>query len=186
MTSTNSGPDRISRLLDLAYEEQDAATSELTSSEREELAELRLLLDAIDAAWQATPPEQDRVRSLFLQQLATKNPTHPWVRDNTVHTLGDLLHLSAEELPELPDTSYEQLASDQTPVETLLDPTRRTTVIGQALRRAQVPQATIGEFVLWLNATIAALVPRPGLTGQGLLFTRQQRRRGNGRARRGR
>lgn len=186
MTSTNSDPNRISRLLNLAHEEQDAATSELTTSERDELAELRQLLDAIDDAWQATPPEQDRVRSLFLQQLAEENPMHPWVRENTVRTLGDLLHRSDEELPELAATSYEQLASDPTPVETLLDPTRRTAAIGQAIHRAQVPQAITGEFLLWLNATLAALVPRIGPSGQGLLFTRQQRKSGKGGPRRGR
>lgn len=186
MTSTNADPDRISRLLDLAHEEQDAATSELTGSERDELTELRQILDAVDAAWRATPPEQDRVRSLFLQQLAEKNPMHPWVRDSTVRTLGDLLHRSDEELPELPEASYEQLASDPTPVETLLDPTRRTTALGQAIRRAQVPQTMVGEFFLWLNAALATLVPRPGARGQGFLFTRQQRKPGNGGPRRGR
>ncbi|HUY78025.1 MAG TPA: hypothetical protein VMV29_14725 [Ktedonobacterales bacterium] len=42
-------------------------------------AQEQATLDAIDAAWVASPDATDRVRRLFLAKLAAKYPDHPWV-----------------------------------------------------------------------------------------------------------
>ena len=174
MLSSESEADRLSQLFDLAHDETIAAGVDLSTGEREELARIRELLDLIDASWQVTDVEQDRVRSLFLQKLAERQPDHPWVRSSTVSTLGELVRASYEDAPSLPSASYELLAVDPTPIEALVDPTRRTIIVGQAVRRAAVPQTLIGELMLWLNRSIAGLVPRPGHVQPGLLFTRRQ------------
>ena len=174
MMSSESEANRFSRLFDLAHDETAATTIDLSLGEREELTRIRDLLGLIDASWQVTDVEQERVRSLFLQKLAAREPDHPWVRSSTVRTLGELVRASHEDAPPLPSASYEHLALDPTPVEALVDPTRRTLVVGQAVRRAAVPQTLIGELMLWLNRSIAGLVPRPGPAQAGLLFTRRQ------------
>lgn len=176
MASTNFGPERAAQLLDLAYEGSDVETPGLNAAERDELVELRSLLDIIDASWQSTAAERGRVRDLFLQQLAETHPLHPWVSSSTVQTLGELVRIGDEAIPNLSEASYNELVADTTPVEVLLDPARRTTAVGQALRRAQVPPSAIGSFLLWLNATIVDLIPRPG-TERGLMYTRRPGRR---------
>ncbi len=178
MTSANFDSDRFSYLLELAYEEVDPTTLGLSSAEKEELTRMRALLDLIDSSWAVSRFESDRVRGLFLQELARKDPTHPWVRRSAVHTLGELVQAGADDIPSLPEATYERLAADPTPVASLLDPQKRTAIVGRALLQASVPQSLLGELLLWLNRTIAELVPRPEPDTQSLLFTRRQRRRG--------
>ncbi len=167
--------DRTSHLLDLAYEGSPGAHDDLSAADRQELARLRVLIAQIDAAWTVPDERRDRVRALFLRQLAAKNPEHPWVRSSTVRTLGDLVAAAGGDVPALPRASYERLVADQTPIEVVLDRTQRTAAIGRALRLADVPSTIIGDFLLWLNRLAADLVPPPGPTGQGLLYARRQR-----------
>jgi len=42
-------------------------------------AQEQATLDAIDAAWVASPEAKDRMRRLFLAKLAAKYPDHPWL-----------------------------------------------------------------------------------------------------------
>jgi len=42
-------------------------------------AQEQATLDAIDAAWVASPEAKDRVRQLFLAKLAARYPDHPWL-----------------------------------------------------------------------------------------------------------
>lgn len=178
MSSREAASDRdehLSRLLDIAYELPETPPASLSDEERGELLRLRALLERIDAAWMATDDERDRVRALFLQQLAARNPAHPWVRRSTVRTLGELIASGSETIPALPQASYAQLIANETPVEALLDRRQRTAVVGRALQLAAVPSSSIGEFLLWFNRLVVALVPRPGPAGQGLLFARRQR-----------
>lgn len=174
MIPIHEDPDRVSYLFDVAHREAGAEIMELSAEERAELSQIRALLDVIDASWQAPTLERDRVRTLFLQKLAAKTPDHPWVRGNIVRTLGDLIQASTDDVPTLPSASYAELEKDATPVEALLDPVQRTVAVGQALRRAAVPQTIVGEFVLWLNRVLAELVPQSGAMSSGLIFTRRQ------------
>lgn len=174
MMLSESEVDRLSRLFDLAHNETVAPTFDLSIEDREELTRIRDLLDLIDASWQSTDNEQERVRSLFLQKLSLKEPDHPWIRGCIVHTLGDLVRAASADAPPIPSASYEHLVVDPTPVDTLIDPTRRTRVVGQALRRAAIPQSLVGDLMLWLNRAIAGLVSMPGSAKPGLLFTRHQ------------
>lgn len=176
MNSTDTSHDRderLSRLLDLAYE--DASGAIVPAEDSEELHELVVLLQQIDAAWTPDVEVNTRVRALFLQRLAAKDPAHPWVRASTVHTLGELIAGGGEDIPAIPAASYTRLVTDTTPVESLLDRQQRTKVVGQALRNAAVPPALIGDFLLWFNRLVITLIPQPGPETRGFLFTRRQR-----------
>lgn len=170
-------PDRLSILLDVASG-RAAVAADLTDVERQELERLHALLDAIDMSWNAPDAQRDRVRELFLTQLAARTPNHPWVRSSTIQTLGELIRAGAGDAPGLPAVALSQLASDPTPVVSLLDPQQRTALVGQAVRRANIPTNLIGTFMLWLNRQITYLVRSPDPAAQGLLFTRRQAKRG--------
>jgi hypothetical protein len=174
MTSPKIDSDRLSFLFDLACGASDAPQGELPEEEQQELERMRVLLDSIDAAWHVSQARLDHIHTLFLRKLATEFPDHPWVRMSTVHTLGQLLHLSHDDAPALPPDTFEQLLTDATPVETLLDPSERKPAIREAVRRAHVPQSTIGELLLWINRAVVQLVPQPNAGAKHLLFMRRQ------------
>jgi hypothetical protein len=169
---------RLSHLFDVAADQSDEPLSALMADERAAVEEIRTLLDIIDASWQITDTEHDRIDRLFYQKLAAKQPDHPWVRGSVVRTLGELMLAIGEDRPPVPPASYAQLASDPTPIQALLDVQQRTKAVGMALRRAGVPTTTIGEFMLWLSRTVQALIPAPGTTPHGMVYTRRQGGRG--------
>jgi hypothetical protein len=176
MTSSNKFDDnRFSLLLDMVLSSTETEISEdLSEAERREVEHLSMLFTAIDDAWQAPEIEQQRVHMLFLQKLATKHPGHPWVRPSTVHTLGELLHFDRDRVPALPAEILAKLESDPTPVEALLDPAKRTAIVGRAVQQAALPIGLIREFMHWLNHALAQLSPSSGSGTQGFLFTRTQ------------
>jgi len=176
MTSPNKlNDDRFSRLLEMALSPDETGIPEGLSEEgRVEVERLRTLFAAIDDAWQAPEPQRQRVHELFLQKLETKHPGHPWVRTSTVRTLGELLRFDRDAAPALPAETLAKLESDPTPVETLLDPARRTAVVGLVVQQVALPKSLIREFLRWLNQALAQLLPSPGSGTQGLLFTRTQ------------
>lgn len=172
--STNTEMEHFSYLFDLAHQEADILSSNISNDDQIELARIRALLDAIDTAWQSPELDRANVRNLFLRKLAAQNPNHPWIRGSIVRTLGDLVQVSKDDVPALPEASYESLVKDTTLVETLLDPTQRTRAVGKALSHARVPLDLVGEFILWLNGMIAELVPPSNSNTEGLVFTRRQ------------
>jgi hypothetical protein len=180
----DTATERTSRLLDLARTADPTADAlaALSAVERAELADIRGLLDLIDASWHSAPAERERVQALFLQQLAADDPDHPWVRRATVpvRTLGELVRAGGDEMPPLPADAYNQLVADETPVDALLDPAGRTAVVGEAVRRAAVPPSAIGELLLWLNRSLGKLLPRGSSASSGpaagFLFAREQGR----------
>jgi len=176
MTSPNKlNDDRFSQLLEMVLSSAGTQIPEgLSEEERMEVEHLRALFTAIDDAWQAPEPQRQRVHALFLQKLETKHPGHPWVRTSTVRTLGELLRFDRDAAPALPAETLAKLESDPTPVETLLDPARRTAVVGRVMQQAALPTGLIGDFMRWLNQALAQLSPSPGSGTQGLLFTRTQ------------
>ncbi len=176
MTSPNKlNDDRFSQLLEMVLSPGGTEIPEgLSKEERMEVERLRALFVAIDDAWQASEPQRQRVHELFLQKLETKHPGHPWVRTSTVRTLGELLRFDRDAAPALPAETLAKLESDPTPVETLLDPARRTAVVGRVVQQAALPNGLIREFMRWLNQALAQLSPSPGSGTQGLLFTRTQ------------
>ncbi len=176
MMSVNENLNRFSDLFDLASQDSIPLPAGLTEAEKVEIEYIRAVLNTIDAAWQISETKRQRVRSLFLQKIAVQNPNHPWVRDNMVHTLGQLVERSSEDAPNLPTASRQQLMSDSTPIELLIDPKKRTKVAGQAARRAEIPLTLIGEFMLWLNGVLADLISPPTSQTKGLIFTRRQGR----------
>lgn len=178
MTEPTIDPNRYTDLFDLARRGHEAELSDVSAAERREVAQLRALLDLIDASWQAMETQQERVRRLFLAKLAANQPERRWFRAGVVQTLGDLVEMGGEDLPALPAPAINSLRADATPLATLLDPTQRTAAIGQAIHMAAVPLPLVGEFLLWLNRVVAELVPQPGATARGLLFTRRQERPG--------
>jgi hypothetical protein len=176
MTSPNRLNDnRFSQLLEMVLSPNGPEIPEgLSEEERMEVERLRALFAAIDDAWQAPEAERQRVHALFLQKLETKHPGHPWVRTNTVRTLGELLRFDRDAAPALPAETLAKLESDPTPVETLLDPARRTAVVGRVVQQVALPNNLIKEFMRWLNRALAQLSPSNGSGTQGLLFTRTQ------------
>jgi hypothetical protein len=180
MTSPNKlNDDRFSRLLEMALSPDETEIPEgLSEEECMEVERLRALFTAIDDAWQAPEAERQRVHALFLQKLETKHPGHPWVQTSTVRTLGELLRFDRDAAPALPAETLAKLESDPTPVETLLDPARRTAVVGLVVQQVALPKSLIREFMRWLNQALAQLSPSPGSGTQGLLFTRTQNKQG--------
>ena len=181
MVTFNVDPERFDFIFQLAMNGDvtppDTASAQLSAQEREELEAVREVLAMIDTSWHATNEEIDKVYSLFLQKLAAEDPNHPWIVDKVVHTLGELVRVNQEELPPLPEPSRSEMLRDDTPIEALLDPQRRTAAFGLSLRRAQVPTKLIGDFQMWLNRTMSALSPSPKNIPQGLIYTRKQRPR---------
>ncbi len=176
MTSPNRlNDDRFSQLLEMVLSTGGPEIPEgLSEEERMEVEHLRALFAAIDDAWQAPEVERLRVHALFLQKLERKYPGHPWVRTSTVRTLGELLRFDRDAAPALPAETLAKLESDPTPVETLLDPARRTAVVGRVVQQVALPNSLIREFMRWLNQALAQLSPSSGSGTQGLLFTRTQ------------
>ena len=173
MMPSELNQDRFAYLFDLALEESDGSDVQLSTAEREEVRSIRLLLDAVDSAWQVPEDENERMHALLLQKLARSHPNHPWLRGDVVHTLGELVQAGdAEVLHRLPGDTYQALSEDSTPVELLHDPAQRTVVVGQAIRAAQVPQTLIADFIRWLNRAISNLVAKPGQPG--LTYARRQ------------
>lgn len=43
------------------------------------LEESEQILEVIDNSWYVLTPHRDRVRELFLAELAKEDPNHPWV-----------------------------------------------------------------------------------------------------------
>jgi len=168
--------ERYSDLLDIAL--GHSSSTELSSEDEAELGVIINLLDLIDLSWSAPESELDRIQSRFLRKLAERQPSHPWVVENTIRTLGELIDAFPEVSP-LPADSYEALRSDTTPLGALQDKRNRIATIAQALKRAMVPQELTGKVVLWLNRLLAAIEPLPGSPQQGLLFTRKQGRNKN-------
>ncbi len=181
MTTFNLDDERFDQIFQLAMNSDlpasDAAISELSDEEREELDAVRDVLTMIDTSWHASNEDVDKVYSLFLQKLAAEEPNHPWIVNKLVHTLGELVRVGQDELPALPEASRSEILRDDTPLETLLDPQRRTAAFGLSLRRAQVPPQFIGDFQMWLNRAMSALYPTPKNIQQGLIYTRKQRPR---------
>ena len=64
------------------------------------------------------------------------------------------------------------------PLETLLDPAKRTAIVGRAVQQAALPIGLIREFMRWLNHALAQLSPSSGAGTQGFLFTRTQNKQG--------
>ena len=93
-----------------------------------------------------------------------------------VQTLGDLINAEDPNLPSLPEESFKRLSMDSTPVEALLDPASRNALLGPALRQAKVPPTLLGELILWVNGTIAALIHSNNPAIPGLLYMRQQKK----------
>lgn len=178
MTSPNKlNDDRFSQLLEMVLSpDGPEIPEEFSEEERMELERLRALFAAIDDAWQAPVAERQRVHTLFLQKLEAKHPGHPWLRTGTVRTLGELLRVDRDAAPALPSETLAKLESDPTPVETLLDPARRTAAVGRVLQQVALPKSLIREFMHWLNQALAQLSPSPGSGTEGLLFTRTQNR----------
>ena len=174
--SVNPNLNRSSYLFDLASHDSLSLPADLTEAEEMEVQRIRTVLNTIDAAWQTSNHKRQRVRSLFLQKLAAQNPNHPWVRDNMVYTLGQLVGISSQDVPDLPSASRQQLMNDLTPIESLIDPKKRTKVVGIAIKRAEVPFALIGELMLWLNKKLTELISPANSTTKGLIFTRRQER----------
>ncbi len=174
MTSPNRlNDDRFSQLLEMVLSPGRPEIPEgLSEEERMEVERLRALFAAIDDAWQAPAVQRQRVHALFLQKLEAKYPGHSWVRTSTVRTLGELLRFDRDAAPALPAETLAKLESDPTPVETLLDPARRTAVVGHVVQQVALPNGLIREFMRWLNQALAQLSPGSGT--QGLLFTRTQ------------
>lgn len=181
MTTFNLDAERFDYIFQLAMDSQltesDASISGLSNQEREEFEAVRDVLTMIDTSWHTTNEEIDKVYSLFLQKLAAEEPNHPWVVNKLVHTLGELVRVNQDELPTLPEASRSEILRDDTPLETLLDPRRRTAAFGLSLRRAQVPAQFIGDFQMWLNRAMSALAPPPKNIQHGLIYTRKQRPR---------
>ncbi|MGO8949676.1 MAG: hypothetical protein ACLQUY_18890 [Ktedonobacterales bacterium] len=178
MTSPNQFDDaRFAMLVDLVLSgSQEGLPIDLSEAERREVERLGALFDAIDAAWQAPEAERTRVQALFLQKLAARHPGHAWVRTSSVQTLGELMRLDRDELPELPAESLALLERDPTPIERLLDPAQRSAMVGRAVKQARLPIAFLTAFMRWLNQALAQLSPTSSADAQGLHFTRPQRR----------
>lgn len=177
---TEIDENRFSLLFDLASGKIAETSPTLTPEEEAEVNQLRALLDAIDNSWKAAPSELDKVRAQFLEKLAAREPSHPWVTESTVNTLGELVQISGDDVPDLPTEVYQQLIHDSTSIDDLLDSSRRTSMIGQAVKNAHIPQNSIGEFMLWVNRTMTALFPLPGAAQPRYVFTRKQgKRRGS-------
>jgi hypothetical protein len=170
--------DRFNYLFELALKDELESGSEeiagLSSEDKSEFEQIKYVFYLIDANWLITADQQDKVRTLFLQELAADNPNHPWVQEKVVHTLGDLVRVCADEALPLRGTSYESISKDETPIEALLDSQRRKLAVTQALRKAKVPVSLMGDVLMWLNRALGALSPAPKTIPQGLLFTRRQ------------
>ena len=166
--------DRFSYLFDIANGTLLDPVAELTLEEREEVTQIRALLDVIDNSWKAAPSELDQIRARFLEKLSVKAPNHPWVTESTVQTLGELVRLSGDDVPTLPIEVYENLLNDVTPVQDLIDPASRTGIIGRAIRSAHIPPTAITDFLLWVNRSVTALFALPGNSQPKYVFTRKQ------------
>lgn len=176
MTSPNEFDDnRFAQLLDMVLSSTGMEIpSDISETERIELEHLNALFIAIDNAWQEPETDRQRIHTLFLQKLETKYPEHPWVQKDTICTLGDLVRSDRIGIPALPAKTLATLESDATPVKTLLDPAKRTAVIGSAIRQAALPQGRLSAFMRWLNQALAQLSSSPELGTQGFQFTRTQ------------
>ena len=166
--------DRFSYLFDIASGTALEASIDLNPEEREEIIQIRALLDVIDNSWKATPSELDQIRARFLEKLSVRDPDHPWVTESTVRTLGELIRASGDDVPTLPSEVYEHLLNDATPVEDFIDPSRRTGIIGRAIRSAHVPSTGTGDFMLWINRSMTALFALPSSSQTKYVFTRKQ------------
>ena len=89
--------DRFSYLFDIANGAIVNTAAELTQEEREEVNEIRALLEVIDNSWKAAPSELDQIRARFLEKLSVRDPDHPWVTESTVQTLGELFRVSGND-----------------------------------------------------------------------------------------
>ena len=166
--------DRFSCLFDIASGTAPEASIDLTPEEREEVIQIRALLDVIDNSWKAAPSELDQIRARFLEKLSVRDPDHPWVTESTVRTLGELIRASGDDVPSLPSDVYRSLLEDSTLVEEFIDPSRRTSIVGRAIRSAHIPQAAIADFMLWINRSVTALFALPGASQPKYVFTRKQ------------
>lgn len=145
--------DRFSYLFDLALGELGATPPDLSETELTELLYLRQLFDVIDASWQVPEEQATRMHAMLLEQLTDTYPDHPWLKENAIHTLGDLVQAGRENMPILPAEVYQRLAADETPVEDLQDLKQRKRVLAQATSGTRLSDALQRDLVFWVNRT---------------------------------
>ena len=190
--------DRFERLFDLTSRKlQDDATEEaLTLAEREEVNNIRSVLNVVDQVIDAgrvkpsTEANVDRIEERFFVLLGEEEHDHPWItsrkqNDPTdattaeapeieVRTLGDLVRINVESAPpDIPRELMDYLFESGVPISDLLDVKQRPKRIGSVLKEAEAPIPTVMPIFRWMNESIKGVIPT---TSRGVYIARRQRK----------
>ncbi|MES2463858.1 MAG: hypothetical protein V4671_25085 [Armatimonadota bacterium] len=189
----DASEDRFERLFDLASSnlQNDATIRELSSAERQEMDNIRNVLNVVDAGRiQATSePNLDRIEERFFAFLAEEEPRHPWIAGQNkghssgatlpeateveVRTLGELVRLNIEDAPpSIPPELMNQLFTNGMPISDFMDVVQRPGRIGRVLKEAEAPTPTYMPILKWINGSLRGIMP----TSNGAFLARRQKK----------